>query len=311
MAIPKDYAFYQAKADYWNQRLFACHKVAAFYLRPRDEMQSKSHPGHIQTLQLADKHKAEDQAKQRETAQAQARTQDLARLGKRKQARWVLERACRPGSAIKHSGPQPPQQVDHSLWERLDQLPVSQLKKFISTKQLELDRRNHHLGATETIKARTKTRPPSCVESRQELGRARLMQRHAQLTQLETRSGVRKHRQQQRTCTPTPFGTTRNYTTSGLFNRLSRSRDAYAQDSANDLRGLLHVDYPEVVNKLQGRCSEASQPLEPEDCEDREESEVELEQMRQWMQEMEDFEGREKLPSAGSQVAFLAMIQGR
>jgi len=30
-----------------------------------------------------------------------------------------------------------------------------------------------------------------------------------------------------------------------------------------------------------------------------------------WMQEMEDFEGREKLPSAGSQVAFLAMIQGR
>lgn len=311
MVTPKDHAFYQAKADYWNQRLFACSKVAGFYLRPRDEMQSKGYPGHIQTLQLAEKHTAEYQARQRETAQAQARDQDLARLGKRKQVRWMLERACQPGSAIKHTGPQPPLQVDRSLWERLDQLPVSQLKKFISAKLLEQDKRKHHLGATETIKARTKIRPPNCVESRQELGRARLMQRHTQLTQLETRSGVRKHRQQPRSCTPTPFGTSRNYTTSGLFNRLSRSRDVLAQDSANDLKGLLHVDYPEVVNKLQGRTSETSEFWQEGTSEKAEESRAELEQVRMWMQEMEDFEGRDKLPSAESQVAFLAMIQGR
>ena len=135
------------------------------------------------------------------------------------------------------------------------------------------------------------------------------MQRHAYLSQLETRSGVRKYRQQPRSFTPTPFGSSRRYATSGLDNRLSRSRDVYAQDCANDLRGLLHVDYPGVVSKLAGHSEEASEAFKPQRYSE-ERAEAESDEMKQCMKEMDDFDSKEKKPPAESRIAFLTMIQG-
>lgn len=137
MTAVKDHSYYLAKDDYWNQRQFACPKIAAFYLQHRDDMQ-----GHVTSLQLAEKLTVIEGVKRREKGYEEARMQDLDRLQRRKCARSVLEKACRPGSAVKViPGPHSIQHVDMSLWERLGDLPVSQLKKFISSKQLDNDRR--------------------------------------------------------------------------------------------------------------------------------------------------------------------------
>jgi hypothetical protein len=85
----------------------------------------------------------------------------------------------------------------------------------------------------------------------------------------------------------------------------------YAQDSANDLKGLLHVDYPGVISKLAGHSEGASEAFKPQRySEEKGEREAESDEMRQCIKEMDDFDSKEKKPPAESRIAFLSMLQG-
>ena len=151
------------------------------------------------------------------------------------------------------------------------------------------------------------------VGMRQEQARAGLMQRHEHWAKLEVKAGVRKGRMKSRSFTATPYGSSRHYATPSLYQRLSRSRCVPNPDSSNDIRGLLHVDHPEVISRLHGHSESTKNTINLTDYQ----SDIKdwtcfpPEDVKTWSKEMDEFCEKEMPPQAASQVAFLKMIKGK
>ena len=76
--------------------------------------------------------------------------------------------------------------MDRSKWEMVDEIPTPQLKKFISRKNLELDRRTLHSEATEDIRARAGVPRllSASIQGRRQRIRESLLKRHQFLAEV-------------------------------------------------------------------------------------------------------------------------------
>jgi len=150
-----------------------------------------------------------------------------------------------------------PAQVSSSIWEQIDDLPVSQLKKFLSKKAVEADRSSFQADAMQTL-----SKSPSPVPMLRDSSRERLLQRHKCQSALEARAGVRKRHSGRNPCfQSTPYGFGRKHSVSDSASRLSKSRLLpLAVYNSLERKGLLWVEHRKAVDRLLEGNSDCKAP---------------------------------------------------
>lgn len=272
--MKKTQKYYSFRENLWNHTYFTCAKVAKFFQRPQANYY-KTHPTEEQLRDLQENERLE---RREQRAQA-ARLLDSGRLHRRKLERAIVSSTqlqsrskqlpkslSQPVSlqssidksamSVRVSRPAPVQQVEQNGWADIDYLPVQQIKKFLPRKELELDDRMGHLGATAQLLARRshyQAQQAADRASKRQLrdqARAELARRHQATEDLERRAGVLKYR------TDSLGSTVSSLSSAGLYGFTKASAASPRSEALSHARDLFHPKDPLLYEEFRGLIQE-------------------------------------------------------
>lgn len=243
--IKKTYDYYKEPGNLWNSKYLSSKKISRYYLDSHQSFMSGPNSPQNQSIQdsllQSQKYALKAQIHKKES-------KDL--LNKRKIERLQLSNTLSSINSQKVKS-EFNQSGAVNVWGNFNNIPESRLKHVIPLKLVEKDKEgiDNILNKSGEL-SKLNDWNNGQAEIRKLKNRMALITRHNDQELLERKSGIQKVRI--REASQGVFGYTKQYKFTEKTEFLSRPKKN--QDTNNfihkDFRGLLHADYPQVVQKL-------------------------------------------------------------
>lgn len=242
--IKKTYDYYKESGNLWNSKYLSSKKISRYYLDSHHSFlsgpNSPQNQSILDSLIQSQKYALKAQIHKKES-------NDL--LNKRKNERLQLSNTLSSINSQKKN--EFNQSGTGNIWGNFYNIPESRLKHVIPLKLIEKDKEgiDNILNKSGEL-SKLNDWNTGQAEIRKLKNRVALLNRHNDQRLLERKSGIQKIRI--REVSQGVFGYTKQYKFTEKTEFLSRPKKN--QDINNfahkDFRGLLHADYPQLVQKL-------------------------------------------------------------
>ncbi|CAG9321141.1 unnamed protein product [Blepharisma stoltei] len=312
-SIRKDYRYFHVMDNLWNHKYFSSPKISQFYHKIQEEFNSGPYsPERMAKLQ------AELESFERSQKTVEQKLQSRQRLMKRKAERELIQIHSKQKSEDPelfvesldgkdlnmpirkrlNSQESHRPRVPVNEWERVGHLSPAKLKSAYPNKLLEKDSQGFEniLNKTEELQKLEDYFEEQKQQKRQKL-RNKLAQWHNDSLNLERKSGIVKYRLNEiPESTVEDFNTSltskKPYTASKRLEELSRPRIKKLEKllEHHDFRGLLKVDFPNALSKINSSFGSADVSLISSSYKTKRSSSISVDESKTTLYEISDFE---------------------